>query len=192
MTDSREPSYYEIALTNRQVMTVFVILLVCVVAAFFSGVWVGRSETAQPPIEVGETPPVEGEAPEETLGELNFFTDEAEAVEPGPPAPAPRSQPPAEPPAAPADPSPGAVPAVEPAAGAIVVQVFSSNDREQAERVVNRLRSAGFAALLSPVEVRDRTMYRVRIGPFQERREAEQVAERVRRDFRLDTWITSG
>jgi len=38
---SREPSYYEIALTQRQVVIAFVILLTCLVAAFFSGVWVG-------------------------------------------------------------------------------------------------------------------------------------------------------
>ncbi len=35
---AHEPSYYEIALTNRQVMVAFVVLLACVVAAFLSGV----------------------------------------------------------------------------------------------------------------------------------------------------------
>ncbi|HEY8021186.1 MAG TPA: hypothetical protein VIH93_08800, partial [Thermoanaerobaculia bacterium] len=37
-----EPSYYEIALTNRQVVVAFVVLLVCLLSAFFSGVWIGR------------------------------------------------------------------------------------------------------------------------------------------------------
>ena len=44
MSHSHEPSYYEIALTNRQVLVVFVVLLVCVVAAFFSGVWIGQQD----------------------------------------------------------------------------------------------------------------------------------------------------
>ena len=44
---SHEPSYYEIALTNRQVVVAFVILLTCVVAAFFSGVWIGRESAAR-------------------------------------------------------------------------------------------------------------------------------------------------
>ncbi len=44
---SHEPSYYEIALTNRQVVVAFVILLTCVVAAFFSGVWIGRESVAR-------------------------------------------------------------------------------------------------------------------------------------------------
>ncbi len=42
MSETNEPSYYEIALTNRQVLVSFVILLSCVLAAFVSGVWMGR------------------------------------------------------------------------------------------------------------------------------------------------------
>jgi cell division septation protein DedD len=33
-------------------------------------------------------------------------------------------------------------------------------------------------------------MFRVRIGPYEERQSAERVAENVRRSYRLDTWIT--
>ena len=49
MSQSHEPSYYEIALTNRQVLVVFVVLLVCIVAAFFSGVWVGQKDSLPVP-----------------------------------------------------------------------------------------------------------------------------------------------
>jgi cell division protein FtsN len=38
--------------------------------------------------------------------------------------------------------------------------------------------------------VSGQNMYRVRIGPYEERSQAESVAERVRRGIRLDTWIT--
>ena len=52
--ETREPSYYEVALTNRQVLVAFVALLVCLLAAFLSGVWVGqdaggRQAVAPPP-----------------------------------------------------------------------------------------------------------------------------------------------
>jgi cell division septation protein DedD len=57
--------------------------------------------------------------------------------------------------------------------------------------VLGRLAQGGHPAFLSPVEVRGQTMYRVRIGPYVERSAAEQVATTVRRDFKLDTWITS-
>lgn len=43
MSDSQEPSYYEIALSNRQVVFFFVGVLFFVVGAFLCGVWVGRS-----------------------------------------------------------------------------------------------------------------------------------------------------
>ena len=50
VSNSHEPSYYEIALTNRQVLVAFVILLCCVLAAFFAGVWIGRGSPARPAV----------------------------------------------------------------------------------------------------------------------------------------------
>jgi hypothetical protein len=60
VTEPREPSYYEIALTNRQVVVAFVILLVCLLSAFFSGVWIGRESTARAQEQIASsTPPAE-------------------------------------------------------------------------------------------------------------------------------------
>jgi hypothetical protein len=79
VSDPREQSYYEIALTNRQVMTIFVVLLVCVLAAFLGGVWVGRGDgvvvtTTEPEeIDSGVQP---GEPP---LEELDFFSETGSA-----------------------------------------------------------------------------------------------------------------
>ncbi|MGB5401730.1 MAG: hypothetical protein WBO71_16065, partial [Thermoanaerobaculia bacterium] len=62
MSQQNEPSYYEIALTNRQVLMVFVVLLVCVVVAFISGVWVGRGDDSElPTIGVAEAVPSDTE-----------------------------------------------------------------------------------------------------------------------------------
>ena len=75
MSDTREHSYYEIALTNRQVMSIFIVLLVCLLASFVSGVWIGRQgagvrvQTADAQIiELGSE---ESGAP---LGEMDFFS----------------------------------------------------------------------------------------------------------------------
>lgn len=221
-----DPSYYEIALTNRQVMVAFVILLSCLLGTFFAGVWVGRSDA-----ETGEAAAVERHAENDTgVEELDFFaggdlgeSDAGNAPAEGLPDPAaaraerearqpvPRTTPPpAEarpgPRAGDADLAGGEGPALDeqapPAAaapapdrraatGGPVIQVFSSRDREQAERVVERLRDGGERPVLSPVEVGGQTMYRVRLGPFADREEADRVAERVRRGFGLETWITS-
>lgn len=242
MTNPHEPSYYEIALTNRQVIVAFVLLLLCLVAAFFSGVWVGReSEAGAADQMVRNAPPPQEEKREgQNLEELEFFesdgaarpqqqaeptpappadrdttlaedfgaeeepADELEEPEPEPPT-RPRRTPPARnsdaeevararPEETPARPrrTPTPAPAAEPArsSGNVVIQVFSSSEQDQAERIRERLVSAGHRAFLSPVEVAGRTMYRVRIGPFGTRDEAQKVAEQVRKGFKLDTWVT--
>lgn len=70
MSDHHEPSYYEIALTNRQVLAAFVVVLACVLAAFVAGVWVGRDAA---------TPEGEQIASEESrledLERLDFFSE---------------------------------------------------------------------------------------------------------------------
>jgi DedD protein len=75
-------------------------------------------------------------------------------------------------------------------AGELVIQVFFSSDQEKAQNLVSQLAGGGFPAFLSPVEVGGETMYRVRLGPYDQRSAAEAAAERVRRNYKLDTWIT--
>lgn len=246
VANSHEPSYYEIALTNRQVIVAFVILLVCLLSAFFSGIWIGRESEARAQEQlVRNTPPETQEAPVDDEGreleEFQFFdsgndaqqaagtvetADDTTLVEdmsgdptaddpveqpvaaetPAAPEPEPSPEPrnrrdrrrereeraALETPApAPARPEPASTPEPEPAAaGKVVIQVFSSPERDQAEKIRDRLVSGGQQAFLSPVEVGGNTMYRVRIGPFGSRDDAQKVAERVRKGFKLDTWIT--
>jgi DedD protein len=235
VSDVHEQSYYEIALTNRQVLVAFVILLSCVLAAFFAGVWVGRGAPqtlAEAPVETE----AETEAAFEDPKEFEFFADrEGTMPEPRPDLrqiaenpdpdttlaqdlgvePKPKREPPQEvagasepgsaatetpgeapppskaPPQAPAATPTGEAPAAGSGAEILVIQVFSSKDEVQARRLVTTLQEAGFRAFLSPLEADRTTMYRVRIGPFRERSQAESVAERVRSRFKVDTWITS-
>jgi cell division septation protein DedD len=46
VSDSTEATHYQIELTSRQVLAALVVLLVCLFAAFFSGVWIGRNAEA--------------------------------------------------------------------------------------------------------------------------------------------------
>ncbi|MFL6260885.1 MAG: SPOR domain-containing protein [Thermoanaerobaculia bacterium] len=269
MSEPHEPSYYEIALTNRQVVVAFVILLTCLLAAFFSGIWIGRESTARAAQEamVRNTPP---EAAQEgkNLEELEFFDSKGKkgkngkrqeaAATPGgtlledvggkktaaqtpPPAPAEPVQEEPAPAAAqtpqetapvpttlpdpaqerrnrrkarnaaaeaaaaatpaPAAPEPAPAPAraaktarraAAPAIpkGSYVIQVFSSPDQAQAERIRGQLAGGGQKAYLSPIDRGGRTMYRVRIGPFKSRADAQGVADKVRKGYKLDTWVT--
>ena len=220
MADSREQSYYEIALTNRQVMSIFVVLLVFVIAAFLGGVWVGRGDgaavtTGQPQIIASGVEP--GEPP---LQQLDFFDqpgpaetdtgegpapvieEQAPVIEEQQPEPileettqpvileqlgraaAAQVEPPAQ--SAPVTAPPPAIVGAE----ALVVQVFSSTDQAQAQRILDRVRGGGYPAVMSSGDVDGRPMYRVRVGPYSDREEAQSVADRIRRAYRLDTWIT--
>lgn len=235
MSQSHEPSYYEIALTNRQVLVVFVVLLICVVAAFFSGVWIGQQGDEVAIAEVVETTAGDSEVGTDNGAEvLHFFSEEgsdpqpsladfaeqptsdttlaedvgvADAEEPDPQQEAESAQPsisassePApetetETPVRTADSQqPSSQPAMtsEPtvAEGEHVIQVFSSADEGQAKKLISKLSGGGFPAFLSPVDVGGQTMYRVRIGPYAELADAETVAARVRRSYKLDTWVT--
>lgn len=245
MSETREASWYEIALTHSQIVKIFVGLLVCLVGAFFSGLWIGRdavnavenlasltvatAPTSQGGGDAGEASAAEAE---QQPDQLHFFSEDdvvptdtaavngrqASASEPGVSVgQAPEARPaiaqggpdttlvddvsskalePVEiarnEPDAPVEVTrePEVATAAPRAAGDLVVQVFSSNDATQARRVLGRLAQGGHPAYLSPVEVQGRTMYRVRIGPYAERAMAEEVADNVRRTFKLDTWIT--
>jgi cell division protein FtsN len=260
--DTHEPSYYEIALTNRQVIVAFVILLACLLSAFFSGVWIGRESTARAAAEqlVRNTPPRAAKQGQ-NLEELDFF-NKAPETKGGPAQPETpsgtetpsdttlledlggESAAPAKAPETPASetaaaqggdqaaadtaearrerhkkrkerlaekaaaaaaakgggtpPAPSATASVRPPQpsapvlpkGSVVIQVFSSPDRGQAEAIRAKLAGGGYQAYLSPIERGGRTMYRVRVGPFTSKAEAQKVADKVRTGFKLDTWVT--
>jgi len=219
---SKAPSYYEIALTQRQVVIAFVILLTCLVAAFFSGVWVGSggrgprpaaqvAETATPGgLASGTLEGGSGAAPggepgiktEPGPGSLRFFSEAGSEsagkadtpphrVYDDPDDPRRRSDV-----TTPVHPLPQAPEPVDPRAteppgdGGPVIQVFSSHDQAQAQQVLDRLLQADLDAYLSPAEVNGVIHYRVRLGPFHDRDQAEAVAAQLRQDFKLETWIT--
>lgn len=216
MSQTHEPSYYEIALTNRQVLIVFVVLLICVVAAFFSGVWVGqRDAPAKTAGRVVAEPSQEGMPAEEgsAIDELHFFADEEGAEEPTLAEIAEDPQPAttlledlggetkepevavavSEPTGAAANPSASTPDTAEQPAAAsngYVIQVFSSADETQARRLLAQLTDGGYPAFLSTVDVGSQTMIRVRIGPYTQLANAETVAERIRKEFKLDPWVT--
>jgi len=247
----REASYYEISLTNRQVVTGFVILLACLFAAFLSGVWIGQGGTgsAAPGPQIAESTPPPAAPGSERLEQLTFFGEKerpASTVAPEPSTAAPsrptaaereaeklrrtleeemaanraaEAEPPAAPVAAattpapgtrvrrepalapPAEPEPTRAPApaaVTPAAPAATsaampatwIQVYSSNNGARAREITERLRRSGFEVRTLETEIGGSTAYRVRVGPYAARTEADRAAARLRREFRLDTWVT--
>jgi hypothetical protein len=67
----------------------------------------------------------------------------------------------------------------------IMVQVLASKQRKPADELRRRLRSKGYTALL----LREGGTYKVRVGPYADREEAERAAEILRKQEDVTTWI---
>jgi cell division septation protein DedD len=74
-------------------------------------------------------------------------------------------------------------------AGSWVVQVLASSDENQATLLSQRLKVEGYPAFVSVLRLEDRTHFRVRVGTYSARREAERVASELRRLHGVETWI---
>jgi cell division septation protein DedD len=119
---------------------------------------------------------------------LKAATEKAE-----PPAPKVASAPPqrtAPPAAAPAE-SPAAAPEVaEPAGAGFAVQIAALNVRGDAEAIAKRMSSKGYAAYVMSPPAGAPTVFRVRIGKFPTRREAENIASKLQKEEQFKPWVT--
>jgi DedD protein len=133
-----------------------------------------RLETPTPPIETLKAP--------------------AEPIAPTTSTPTPPVERAAEPvAAAPVRPAPAparvAAPLREPAGTGFVVQVAAVNKREEAETIARRLGGKGYPAFVTtPAGVA--SVFRVRVGKYDSRREAESVAGRLEKEEQFKPWIT--
>jgi DedD protein len=97
---------------------------------------------------------------------------------PSQPPPAPAS-PPQKPPAAAEKPDPPQKGPKAASSGAWVVQVMALRSKEGADKLVGELKNKGYPAfVVNPAN----SLYRVRVGPFAKRAEAEQIAGRLAKE----------
>lgn len=69
------------------------------------------------------------------------------------------------------------------------VQVASTSSRSEAERLVTVLVGRDLPAHWSTIEVKGKTMYRVRVGSFATREDAQEFAASLPGDLKLQTWV---
>ena len=78
----------------------------------------------------------------------------------------------------------------EPGGQGFAVQIAALNVRSEADAIANRLSSKGYAAyVLAPADGTP-SVFRVRIGKFPTRREAETIAARLQKEEQLKPWVT--
>jgi cell division septation protein DedD len=112
------------------------------------------------------------------------------------PAPAPRATVPPPPAAkeparaAAAPPAAANAESAEPGGQGFAVQIAALNVRSEADAIARRLSSKGYAAyVLSPASGTP-AVYRVRVGKFPTRREAETIAARLQKEEQFKPWVT--
>jgi cell division septation protein DedD len=100
-------------------------------------------------------------------------------------------------------PSPSKPPAAERAAstvsaampraqdGRYVVQVAALRERSEAETIARRLSTRGYQAYVDASAGAGVRMYRVRVGAFKERRDADRIRLRLEKEEQFKPWVTT-
>jgi cell division septation protein DedD len=196
--DGPDEGFHEIQLSGKQLVFLFMAATLVAVVVFLFGVWVGRGVEARraahptlPPAAATSAEPVAAPADvgAPARGETLTYPQRLQSDRPvderlatPPPPPVAETAPVAEPP------PPPAAPATE---AGWVIQVAALRDREAALAVVKRLADKQYPVfLLEPEPGAPAPAYRVRVGRFRERAEAERVARRLEREERFKPFIT--
>ncbi len=149
----------------------------------------------EPPAPAAETPEElsyhkrlqGGKAPAETL-------KPSASASPNTSGASARQAPPSAPKDAPAAPARPAADASVPSSGrpgTWAVQVIATRDREIANSVVKKLAGKGYPAfLVSPAAGAAQPFYKVHVGRYSDRGEAEQVSTRIKKEEQFQSWIT--
>ena len=208
-----DDAFHEIQLNGKQLVFLFMAATVVSVVIFLCGVLVGRGVRAEKVGAQGATaaatvapdpaaasmpepapaaPP--SNAPPAPPDELTYY-DRLQREQ----APAENLKPvereePAAPPAVAVEIPPPAVAPVslpsEPAGSGFAVQVAAFRERQEADSIMQRLVGKGYPAyVLAPVKGAPAAVYRVRVGKFKTRREAEDVAGRLEKEEQFKPWL---
>ena len=78
----------------------------------------------------------------------------------------------------------------EPAAAGFVVQVAAVNDRREADTIAKRLAAKGYPSFVTTPPNATLRTFRVRIGKYPNRRDAESIAARLQKEEQFKPWIT--
>jgi cell division septation protein DedD len=211
---------HEIQLNGKQLVFMFMAVTVVAVVIFLCGVMVGRGVRAPRAIEQADaaieapadptaavqtsSPPSSADAPAPSAPvsspEKLTYADRLSTTTPPPEtlrepvlqeakAPAPVKTPPPIP--APAPPAAKtSKPAASESAGGFVVQVAAVKERSEADTIAKRLASRGFPSFVTAPSAGAARVYRVRVGKYNDRREAESIARRLEKEEQFKPWIT--
>jgi cell division protein FtsN len=147
----------------------------------------GKEKATAPP---ASTPPAEKPAKADTAkADAAAAAKAAPAPPPAVPAPAPANAKAAAPSSAPSTPPPSAV---APAGGKFTVQVAAYAARGDAADLAKKLTGRGYAAYVEPPSAgKGAKMYRVRVGSYADRAEADRMRQKLQSEGKYKPWVTT-
>jgi len=137
-------------------------------------------------------------APPPAVDELSYFNRLEKPGQPEEKLKPPTTRPAAPPPAPKATPVVQAAPAeppadaalAEPSGAGFALQITALRERREAESIAKRLSAKGYAAYVLTPAGSAPSVYRVRVGKFKTRREAESMAAKLQKEEQFTPWIT--
>lgn len=205
-TTTSDDAFHEIQLNGKQLVFLFMAVVVASVVIFLLGVLVGRGVRAErspvealvePAVPAGTegviaAPPPSGAPASAAKEELSYPNRLASNNPPPETLPTPRAdaaqepaaatKPPASAPKAPAQ-------AQAPAGDGYSIQVAALRQRAEADSVARGLTAKGYPAFVMTPDAGAPAVFRVRVGRFKDRREAESVAARLQKEEQFKPWI---
>jgi len=206
-----DDGFHEIQLNGKQLVFLFMAATVVSVVIFLCGVLVGRGVRAEraaltdgsalgaaaaadiAPDDAASSPvdapaasadPTNAAAPPTTTDDLSYFNRlERQTAPPEELKPSPEEAP--EAPAAAPEPV-----AAQPARQGYAVQLAALNSRTEADAMAKRLASKGYAAYVVTPANGTPAVFRVRVGTFNTRREAETIASKLEKEEQFKPWVT--
>jgi cell division septation protein DedD len=215
--DTADDAFHEIQLSGKQLVFLFIVTTTVIVVVFLCGVKVGRGardaqvdepeqiNAAAPvtqPAPVAAPPVTEPPAPaadaEDDLSYHKRLQGEGTAREtlkhqdqPQPAAAAPVPTPVATSERVTAATSPADSLPTAGRAGTWAVQVIATQDRAIAGSVLKKLAAKGYPAfLVNPSANATPRYYKVHVGRYNDRSEAEKVSLRIKKEEQFPSWIT--
>jgi len=74
---------------------------------------------------------------------------------------------------------------------AFALQMGTFKKNSNAEKLRDKLRKAGYASFVVPVVGKDKTTYKVRIGPELQKSALEKIKKKVNKQFKMDAYVVN-
>ena len=210
-----DDGFHEIQLSGKQLVALFMMGTTVLVMTFLCGVWVGRGVPADRGVNGDGVDASSGAPPAAATPSQPVASSGPPAAEPPAPAAEPADElsyakrlqadgataeklktPATAPPASPKPAAPAPQPKPEPATpestarpGAWIVQVVSLQDRAAAAAIAKRLTGKGYPAFVLDPATGGPRIYRVQVGGYSDKNDAEQASRRLEREDQFKPFV---